>query len=58
LIFSLDWEKLEQLAGLLECENALKLLFQSFAIFTKIGSPYANQAKNDITSCREKMTEY
>ena len=40
-----------------QCETALKPLFQSFAIFNKIGSPYANQAKNNIARCREKMTE-
>jgi tetratricopeptide (TPR) repeat protein len=39
------------------CETALKLLFQSFAIFAKIGSPNANQAKELIVICREKMTE-
>jgi len=32
-------------------------LLQSFAIFAKIGSPYANQAKEDIALCREKAPE-
>ncbi|HLP47827.1 MAG TPA: hypothetical protein VK469_17925 [Candidatus Kapabacteria bacterium] len=38
-------------------ETTLKLLFQSFAIFTKIGSPNANIVKDNIARCREKMTE-
>ncbi len=40
-----------------QCETALKLLVQSFAIFTKIGSPNANIVKRNIARCREKMTE-
>ena len=38
-------------------ETAMKLFCRAFVIFTKIGAPYANQAKNDIARCQEKMTE-
>ncbi|HLP47403.1 MAG TPA: tetratricopeptide repeat protein [Candidatus Kapabacteria bacterium] len=38
-------------------ETAMKLFCRAFVIFTKIGAPYANQAKNDIARCREKMPE-
>lgn len=36
---------------------ALKLFLQSFAIFSKIGSPNANKAKKGISLCRQKMPE-
>ena len=40
-----------------EFETALKYSIQAFLIFSKIGSPNADQAKNDIALCREKMPE-
>jgi tetratricopeptide (TPR) repeat protein len=36
-------------------ESALKLFIQAFLVFTKIGSPYANQARKDIARAREKL---
>jgi hypothetical protein len=38
-------------------ETALKFFIKAFLVFAKIGSPYANQAKKDITRVREKLTE-
>ncbi|HLP48428.1 MAG TPA: tetratricopeptide repeat protein [Candidatus Kapabacteria bacterium] len=38
-------------------ETAMKLFCRAFLIFSKIGSPYAKQAKELIAQCREKMTE-
>ncbi|HLP48431.1 MAG TPA: hypothetical protein VK469_21000 [Candidatus Kapabacteria bacterium] len=35
----------------------MKLFCRAFLIFSKIGSPYAKQAKELIAQCREKMTE-
>jgi tetratricopeptide (TPR) repeat protein len=36
---------------------ALELFIQAFLIFTKIGSPYANQARKDIAGTRENLPE-
>jgi len=35
--------------------NALRLSIQSFAIFSKLGSPNVNIVKNNINIIREKM---
>jgi tetratricopeptide (TPR) repeat protein len=40
-----------------EFETALEYLIQAFLVFTKIGSPYANQARKDISTTREKLSE-
>jgi tetratricopeptide (TPR) repeat protein len=38
-------------------ETALEYFIQAFIVFAKIGSPYANQARNDIARVREKLPE-
>ncbi|MCP5107875.1 MAG: tetratricopeptide repeat protein [bacterium] len=40
-----------------EFETALKLFIQALATFAKVGSPYANQAKHNISMVREKLPE-
>jgi len=38
-------------------ETALKSYLQSFVILSRIGSPFSDQAKNDIALCRQKLPE-
>jgi tetratricopeptide (TPR) repeat protein len=40
-----------------EFATALEFSIQAFLIFTKIGSPYANQARKDIARASEKLSE-
>ena len=38
-------------------DTALKYFIQAFLVFAKIGSPYANQAKQYINRVRENLPE-